>query len=320
MLYAGSDDGVYRIDSESTRKVLDADRVYRVRQFEGADGVFAAGESELYHTADGEQWSQLAVPETTVYSVTVDPSGSTLYAGTRPARIYSADLGDGLPSRSSDWAELDGFRELRKQADWGLPRHDGKAQVRSLQVHPDAPERIVAGLEVGGVFVSDDGGTTWTDRHPEGVDSEHPRDVHELAMGDSETFVVATGDGLLGTDDAGRTWQRLDVGHSQRYFRGVLVHDGVVYAGGAHGPSPTWNENTDHALFESRDGKTVKTVPSPVPDELVVGGCVADGDVFLSTHRGSILRRTDEGYTKVGTVPTPGQLRGRYLDVTAATL
>jgi len=318
MLYAGSDDGVYRIDPASTRKVLDAGRVYRVRQFEGVNGVFAAGESGLYHTADGEQWSELAVPGTAVYSVTADPSGSTLYAGTRPARIYSADFDDGLPGRSVDWEELDGFRALREQSDWGLPRHDGKAQVRSLQIHPQEPDRIVAGLEVGGVFLSDDGGTTWADRHPEDVDSEHPKDVHELAIGDSETFVIATGDGLLWTDDAGHTWRRLDSGHSQRYFRGVLAHDGVVYAGGAHGPSPTWNENTDHAIFESREGETVETVPSPVPDELVVGGCIENGDVILTTHRGTILRRTDDGYEKFESVPTPGQLRGRYLHVTAA--
>jgi len=317
MLYAGSDDGVYRIDAESTRKVLDAGRVYRVRQFDGVGGVFATGESGLYHTADGEQWSQLSVPESSVYSVTTDPSGRTLYAGTRPARIYSADLSAGLPAESADWAELDGFRDLREQADWGLPRHDGKAQVRSLQTHPDAPERIVAGLEVGGVFVSDDGGDTWVARHASDVDSEHPDDVHELVIDDSETFVTATGDGLFRTADAGRTWRRLDTGHSQRYFRGALVHDGVVYAGGAHGPSPTWDENTDHAIFESHDGETVETVLSPVPDELVVGGCVADGEVFLSTHRGSILRRTDDGYSKFGSVPTPGQLRGRYLHLTA---
>ena len=63
MLYAGSDDGVYRIDAESTRQVLDAERVYRVRQFDGVGGVFATGESGRYHTAEGEKWSQLSVPE-----------------------------------------------------------------------------------------------------------------------------------------------------------------------------------------------------------------------------------------------------------------
>lgn len=320
MLYAGSDDGVYRVDAESTTKVLDAERVYRVRRFDSVDGLFAAGTSGLYHTADGEQWSRLDVPESSVYSVTADPSGSRLYAGTRPARIYSADLANGLPTVSDDWTELPGFKALRERADWGLPRHDGEAQVRSLQTHPDAPDRLVAGLEVGGVFVSDDGGDSWVARHPTAVGSEHPDDVHELVLGDSETFVVATGDGLLWTDDAGRSWRRLDTGHSQRYVRGALVHDGGVYAGGAHGPSPTWDENTDHAIFESRDGETVESIPSSVPDELVVGGCVDDGEIFLTTHRGSVLRRTDDGYTKFGAVPTPGQLRGRYLHVTAADL
>jgi photosystem II stability/assembly factor-like uncharacterized protein len=322
MLLAGSDDGVYRVETGTesvtpATKILDAERVYRVRTFDGVDGAFAASDSGLYHTADGEEWARLGVPESAVYAVTADPSGTTLYAGTRPARIYRADLTDGLPTGPEDWTELAGFAELRERADWGLPRHDGKAQVRSLQTHPDAPERLVAGLEVGGVFLSEDGGETWDERHATDVDSEHPDDVHELVLGDRETFVIATGDGLLYSDDAGQHWRRLDSGHSQRYFRGALVRDGVVYAAGAHGPSPTWNENTDHAIFESRDGETGETVPSPTPDELVIGWCVADGDVYATTHRGSVLRRTGDGYTVVGSVPTPGQLRGRYLHVIA---
>lgn len=323
MVIAGSDDGVYRIDiadepaRTAPQKVLDSERVYRVRQFDGVDGVFAASAGGLYFTPDGQAWSQLGVPESKITAVTADPAGNTLYAGTRPARIYTADLRQRLPTGPDDWTELPGFRDVRDRADWGLPRHDGKAQVRSLQTHPDRPGRLVAGLEVGGVFVSDDSGETWDSRHATDVVSEHPDDVHELVTGDSDTLVIATGDGLLYSGDAGRNWRRLDTEHSQRYFRSALVHDGVVYAGGAHGPSPTWNENTDHAIFESRDGESVETVASPTPDELVIGWCVDDGDVFAATHRGSVLRRTEDGYTTVGSVPTPGQLRGRYLHVTA---
>lgn len=321
MLLAGSDDGVYRLqdigDPEATaERVLETDRVYRLRQFDGLDGLLAASVSGLYHTADGRDWHRLGVPEDEVYAVAASPSGETIYAGTRPAHVYAADARDGLPTDRSDWTALPGFEDLRETADWGLPRHDGMAQVRSLHTHSDTPDRLVAGLEVGGVFVSDDRGDTWSSRHPTGFDAPHTNDVHELAQGDSGEYVAATGSGLYRTTDAGRTWARLDDGHSQRYFRAALVHDGVIYAGGAHGPSPTWNDDTDHALLEYRDGTTTETAATPASEELAIGWCVAEGDVLAATHRGTVLRRAPDGYEAVGSVPTPGGLRGRYLPVT----
>lgn len=319
MLYAGSDDGVYQVPTESDEtatRVLEAERVYRLRQFAEVDGLFAASQSGLYHTADGSDWRRLNVPEDGVYSVVASPSGETLYAGTRPAHVYEADIGDGLPSDGAEWQALAGFEELREITDWGLPRHDGVAQVRSLCTHPDAPERIVAGLEVGGVFLSDDRGANWRGRHVEGFDVPHPDDVHHLSLGDSDGFVSATGSGLFQSTDAGQNWTRLDEGLSQTYFREAFVHEGVVYAGGAHGPSPTWDEDTDHVLFESHDGDTAQSVESPVPEELAIGWCVTDGDVTAATHRGTILQRVDGTYRRVASVPTPGQLRGRYLPLT----
>jgi hypothetical protein len=282
MLYAGSDDGVYRVpvaQDETATRVLDAERVYRVRQFDALDGLFAASQSGLYHATDGGDWRDLDVPEDAVYSVVAAPSGDRLYAGTRPAHVYAADTSSGLPTGAEDWQALEGFEALREKTDWGLPRHDGKAQIRSLCTHPDAPERLVAGLEVGGVFVSDDRGETWTGRHVEGFDVPHPGDVHHLSLGDSETFVAATGSGLFRSTDAGRNWTRLDTGHSQQYFREAFVQEGIVYAGAAHGPSPTWDEDTDHALLESNDGEPAQSVSSPVPVELAIGWCLGDGTV-----------------------------------------
>jgi hypothetical protein len=319
MLYAGSDDGVYRTEGidkpgeVTTEQVLESGRVYRVRRFDGLDGLFAASESGLYHSASGTAWRDLRVPEVEVYSVVASPSGDRLYAGTRPARVFVADTAGGFPSDEDDWRPLAGFEDLRERSDWGIPRHGGKAQIRRLCTHPATPGRVVAGLEVGGVFLSDDRGNSWTARHVEGFGVPHPDDVHHLTLGDSDTFVVSTGSGLFRSTDAGRTWARLDEGHPQWYFREAFVHDGVTYAGGAQGPSPTWDEETDHALFERRNGQEIESVETPVPDELAIGWCVAEGNIFAVTHRGSLLRRDPDGYRAVASVPTPGELRGRYL-------
>lgn len=340
MLFAGTDDGVYRITGvrepgeTSAEKVLDAEQVYRVCQFDAVDGLFVTAESGLYYSPDGDDWTALSLPEEQVYAVTAAPSGDRLYAGTRPARVFTAEWdaadserdaadsergagglesGTGVPTDEQDWQEVSGFRELRERADWGIPRHDGISQVRSLRTHPDAPDRIVAGVEVGGIHVSDDRGETWTDRRIEGFDAPHTDDIHHVALADSETLVASTGSGLYRSTDVGRTWDRLDTEHCQRYFREAFVHDGVTYAGGAPASSASWEEDADHALFESHDGQTLEPVSSPTPEAVALGWCESDGDVLAATHGGTLLQRQPTGWQTVGTIPTSGSVRGRYL-------
>lgn len=321
MLFAGSDDGVYRVSGVTepgdvtSEKVLDAEDVFHVDQFEGLEGLFVAAKSGLYHSPDGSEWTGFSLPERKVYAVAATPSGDRLYAGTRPARLFVAASDSTLPTDEGAWEEIAGFQELREQGDWSLPRHDNVAQVRSLCTHPDAPDSIIAGVEVGGIHVSDDRGASWTTRSIDGFDAPHLDDVHRIVLEDSETMVVATGSGLYRSTDVGRTWSRLDEGHEQRYFRSAFVHDGSIYAGGALESSSSWeDEDADHALFECHDGQTLEAVSSPTPDEVAVGWCAVGDDVLGVTHRGTLLRRRpDEGWRTVGTVPTSGDVRGGYL-------
>jgi hypothetical protein len=318
MLYAGSDDGIYRLSGvrESTdataEKVLDADRVYRVKQVAGVDGFLATTETGLYYSADGAEWRSLSVPEEQVYAVTASPTGERLYAGTRPARLYVAETADGLPTGTEDWSPVEGFQRLREWTDWGIPRHDGMAQVRSLETNPDAPERLVAGIEVGGVHVSDDGGETWQTRHIGGFDAPHTDDIHHLALADSDTFVASTGSGLYRTTDAGRSWTRLDTGHTQRYVREATVHDGTVYAGVAPSSSSSWAEDDDHALLAA-DGERARAGDWPAPETVPIGWCAIDGAPTTVAHDGTVRRRDADGWQKIATVPTQGSVRGRYI-------
>ena len=317
MLLIGSDDGVYRLsdlagpDPEVT-KAHDTGRVMRLRSFEGLAGAFAATETGLYHSPDGVTWTTLDVPAERVYAVAASPDGDRLYAGTRPARVYAAQTGGDIDSGTDlTWAELDGFQNLPSRDEWRLPRHENLAQVRDVHVHPGAPERVVAGVEVGGVHVSEDGGTTWTERR-KGANG----DVHELHLAGPTEFVAATGFGLYRTTDAGRSWTRLDEGHEQRYFRTAFSVDGVVYAGGALANSSTWNDaDADPELFVSRDGETVDPVDHPRSDETVTGLTAVDGSVVAATHGGWVLRRDSGEWTVVASFPVPGDVTGRYTPV-----
>jgi len=319
MLLAGSDDGVYRIDGIETtddlraERVLEADQLYRICRFDAVEGVFATAESGLYYAPDGRNWTRLSLPEEQVFSVTADPSGDRIYAGTRPARIVTAEWDGSAPSDGRSWTELDGFRTVREQNDWGIPRHDGRAQIRSLRTHGDAPDRLVAGIEVGGVYVSDDAGANWSDRSIDGFDAPHTDDIHHVAMPDAETLIASTGSGLYRSADVGRTWTRLDAGHPQRYFREARRYGDTIYAGAAPASSASWEQDTDHALFEGCDDGTLERAASPTQTEVPLGLAATGDDVLTVTHEGTVLRRDSKRWRAIGEIPTPGTARGRYL-------
>src|SRR5699024_7818863 len=150
------------------------------------------------------------------------PDSVRLYAGTHPAQLYiSVDDGE-------TWIECDGLQDLPSREDWHTPRHRNEAHVRSLDTHADAPERVIAGIEVGGVHVSEDEGETWTERSA-GVQN----DVHHVLVSDAETYIAACGDGLYRTRDAGQSWTRLDGNVDHRYFREAFAVDGRLYAAAA---------------------------------------------------------------------------------------
>lgn len=310
-LLVGTHDGVYRSKSralDDVEKVLDSGVTLRVRTF-GHHGSFAASKTGLYHSGDGgATWDDLGVPRTEVYSVVLGPDGTRLYAGTHPAHLYvSTDAG-------VTWAELDGFRELPSRNRWHTPRHRGAAHVRSLGVHPDAPERVIAGVEVGGIHVSDDDGVTWTERR-DGLQTERrddlQYDVHHVLVLEADEYVVSCGGGLYRTRDTGRSWTRLDAGLDRPYFQEAFADRDRLYAAAQTLP-PTLPMGTsysgrdvDGALYESADGgDTFEAVSYPgAPDEFVSAWTVADGRVLAGTTGGRVIVREDGTWTTLGHVP-----------------
>ncbi len=307
MLLAGTTDGVYRVsdtDTFESERVLETDRAMRVRTFDSVAGAFAATKSGLYHSLDGTDWVDLGVPREEVYSVAVNSSGDHLYAGTHPAHVYvSTSFAAESDDRACEWEELTGFQELPSRSEWHTPRHRNEAHVRSLGFDPENPERLIAGVEVGGVHVSDDRGQTWDERRI-AFDAPHSNDVHHVLVQTSDRYVASTGSGLYRTTDAGHSWTRIDEDVDHTYFREAFAADGRLYAAAARGAPPTWGGDLgpDAALFESTDGgDSFETVSYPgAPNEFVLAWTARDGSVFAGTRGGYVLRRTDGEWIEVG--------------------
>jgi len=323
MLIAGSDDGVYRLPDDDSPgdataiQTLESGRVMRVRTVDAFEGVFAATTTGLFHSTDGESWVDLGVPSEQVYAVGATPEGR-LYAGTRPAHVYEgtfeADSGasGAADLESVEWRDCVGFQALPSREEWRLPRHEDLAQVRDVHFDPADRGRIVAGVEVGGVHVSDDGGATWSERRT-GVDD----DVHELRVVGPGDYVAATGFCLFRSTDGGDSWTRLDEGFDQRYFRSVCAVGDVVYAGGALAHSSTWDDpDADPALFAIH-GNEAEPVAFPRSDETVTGMTAVGADLVAATHAGSVVRYSGGEWNSVGTLPVSDELTGRYTPLVA---
>lgn len=307
----GTQDGTYRSKSSAIgefERVLDSGVTLDVQTVDGY-GSFVASKTGLFRTQDGgDSWDRLKVPQTEVYSVAVSPDGRRLYVGTHPARLYvSTDEG-------TTWSELTGFRELPSRPQWHTPRHRGSSHVRSLGVHPDEPARLIAGVEVGGVHVSDDYGATWDERRD---DLQHERvddlqfDVHHVLVRTAEEFVISCGSGCYRTRDSGRTWGRFDVDLDRSYFQESIQHRGTLYtAAQTHPPTLPMGRSrapreVDAALYESSDGgDTFDRVAYPGGrSEFVYAWTVSDGRVLAGTTDGRVIVRDPDGWTTRGKVP-----------------
>lgn len=343
-LLMGTDHGLYRtedtpFDLEDAERVLECGRVSVLTKFEHMEGVFIASNDGVYRSLDGGMsWNRLDVPKGDRYWVEGDAivwslhatRDGTLHAGTNEPAIYrSFDEGE-------TWHELRGFKELESMVYWESPEDPSSARVRTLESVPNKPERLIAGVEVGGVHVSDDGGETWTDRRKEIED-----DVHHVLPLTADCWLAATGyfdlelehvgletglghatgwGGLHRTTDAGKSWTRLDVGNEFSYIRRVFTHNGTVFFSGAEGAPPAWsNDEHDAALFESTNfGRTFEQVSYPgEPNEVIEDWVVDDnGDILCGSGLfdipnprddidGRIMRRTGDGeYETVGIVPS----------------
>lgn len=308
----GTQDGVYRAESvkfHDVKRVLDSGVTLNVRSSEEY-GAFASSKTGLYHsTDDGNTWTKLPVPEKEVYDAAVSPDGTHWYAGTHPAHIFvSTDEGN-------SWNDRTAFQELPSRDQWHTPRHRGLSHVRSLAVHPDTPALLIAGVEVGGIHVSQDYGKTWAERREDLIHDRRDDlqyDVHHVLAISESKYVISCGGGLYRTESAGRSWTRLEVDPWRQYATESYYSDSTLYASvQTHPPRlPMGNqsqiEEVDASLVTSTDGGTsFQKQPYPgEPRDYVYAWTASNGRVLAGTIRGHILTQDGDGWVLVEKIPS----------------
>ncbi|MDX1745653.1 MAG: hypothetical protein R3324_06925, partial [Halobacteriales archaeon] len=308
VLLIATTDGVFRtagLGFDTAKRVLDCGHTERICV--ANDGtVYAAARSGLHATADaGDTWATIDLPAEEAW--TVMAANDAVYAGTYPARIIRS------ASDQSSWDPIEGFDRHADGAGWIAPHDPTAGRVMAIAVDPGDANRLVAGIEIGGVHTSADGGETWV------AHGAVPDDVHHVLAPAAGEYIVSTGmldtdhlygpAGLYRTRDGGSTWSRLDQDLDRSYFRETFRYDGVLYAAATRGPPPSWDDSgADAALYESRnDGASFEAVGYPgEPAEFVFTWASVDDRVVAGTGPeapGHLLTRTAEGWERVGRVP-----------------
>jgi photosystem II stability/assembly factor-like uncharacterized protein len=202
--------------------------------------VFAGTQAGPYRSTDaGDTWERMPFPgdEPVVWSFEIHPADArVMYVGTQDMAVYRSEDGGGQWRRLTVPTNPDGLCVM------GFP-----TRMIRLAIDPTNSEELYAGVEVGGLVRSLDGGATWTDcnasllelatqerytqKHGPRRASEGMMDTHALAISAAQpgTVFLANRLGLFRSDDKGESWYDMDIGRFSplTYARDVKVfpHD-----------------------------------------------------------------------------------------------
>lgn len=249
---------------------------------EDSNSVYAGTErSGLFISRDGgAHWKRPEPNVPRLSTCSLLALSGTLLVGTVPAALFRA-APDG-------WEEMEGLRRCGAGSIFP-PNPDLGSRTRYLASDPKAPTRVYAGIEVGGMLLSDDGGFTWKPCN-EGLSDP---DVHEVVAcaRNSGLVVAACGEGVFRSLDRGAHWEKITPPGPRTYGTAVTeAGTGEIYLGIARGRPNTWlrEERADGAIFRSKDGG----VHWQAVIEGLRGGVM---DICADSEGDGILAGTSEG-------------------------
>jgi photosystem II stability/assembly factor-like uncharacterized protein len=174
----------------------------------------------------------------------VGASGAAAPASPPPAPRFDSGTVSGLGARNIGSAAMSG-------------------RISALAAHLDGGKvTLYVGSASGGVWKSDDGGTTFKpifDKQPVqsiGAVTVDPSNTKVVWVGTGETWTrnsVSVGNGIYKSTDGGETWTHMGLPESERINR-ILVHPknpDVVYA---CVPGKLWSDSADRGLYKTTDG------------------------------------------------------------------
>jgi hypothetical protein len=256
-----------------------------------ADGahvlVGTTGRGAFLSVDSGATWWELELPETEIYSVAISAADGTLYAGTEPSRLFACRDGEA-------WAELEALQDIPSRERWSFPPRPWTHHVRWIAPDPHRAERLLVGIELGGLMSTDDGGGTFSDHRPGAKLDAHSLAWHPRAEGRA---YQAAGDGAAWSRDGGRTWEAADAGRDLRYCWALAVDSDDPerwYVSAATGPYAAHSGGDARGRLYRWDDGAWEALALPT-NSMPYALAVTDGELLAGMADGRILRSGDHG-------------------------
>ena len=219
IIYVGMHDGVCAVSSDDGGKTWKQGPVTSLPHaaarlaaspVNGQRAWLAAYEAGVYRTDDGgSTWTHLeSYPTDYAHSVLADSSEpDAVFVGSEPAALFRSSDG------GTTWDECAGFRAVPESTNWGFHAPTRDSHVRDLRVSPGDSNLLYAGIEVGGVVRSSDGGSNW--QQLPGLDD----DIHCLHLGTDrqQRVYAATASAPFRSNSGGDQWEMINNGLDRRY-------------------------------------------------------------------------------------------------------
>jgi photosystem II stability/assembly factor-like uncharacterized protein len=270
------------------------------------DTVYVGTSDEgLFKSSDsGRSWERLSgVVHPRITSVAVSPVNGTLYVGTEPSSLFvSRDGGE-------SWRELEGLKNLPSAPTWSFPPRPWTSHVRSIALSPEDPDLIVAGIELGGVVRSEDGGESWQDQRPGAYADCHTLATHPAAP---NSVYEAAGGGFAESEDFGESWTAADTGLKHRYVWGLTADredPTLIYVSTAAGPRQAHGSGfSDAAIYRRKNGGRWEVVADRLAEfpYALVADPARPGALYAGFGDGKILHSLDAGTSWDEVAHTPG--------------
>lgn len=187
---------------------------------------------------------------------------AVVWAGTEPSAIFrSTDGGE-------TWQDCPALQELPSKSTWSFPPRPHTHHMRWIQPDIHDENRIFAGIELGGVMLSEDKGETWQDRKPGSQYDCHTLTMTKLAKG---RVYEAAGGGYAESRDEGKTWETINDGlEPYTYLVELAVdsgHPDTIVASAARNARTAYMPERAHTVVVRKEkGQSWQVVESGLPE------------------------------------------------------
>jgi hypothetical protein len=256
--------------------------------------VGCRGNGLLRSLDGGARWERTELPEDDVFSVAISRADGAVYAGTEPSRLF----------RSRDgrrFEELRALQQIPSRQSWSYPPRPWTSHVRWIAPDPHRRERLLAGIELGGVMYSGDGGHSFGDHRPGAQ-----RDVHMLAWHPAVEgrAYEAAGGGAAWSRDGGQSWEGADRGRDRHYCWALAVDPDDPdrwFVSAAAGPRAAHGRGSaDAGLYRWEGDGPWRRVQAGLPeplDSMVYALSAANHELIAGLRDGRMFRSGDRGDT-----------------------